>query len=58
MHDQLGGVESFIINYYRNIDKNLFETSFLIPYKNGGYYDKEIKDNGDTIYYFSFMYVP
>lgn len=54
MHDQMGGVENFIMNYYRNIDKSKFQFDFLIPYKDGGYYDNEIKKMGGNIFCFSF----
>ena len=53
MHDQLGGIESFMMNYYKHIDKSKFQFDFVIPYKDGGYYDNEILKLGGKIYYLS-----
>lgn len=54
MHDQMGGIENYLMNYYREIDKNKFQFDFLIPYPNGGKYNQEIENLGGKIYKFSF----
>ena len=33
MHDQIGGVENFLMNYYRNIDRNLIQFDFINMYE-------------------------
>ena len=46
-----GGTESFIMNLYRNIDRNKIQFDFLVHTKKKGYYDEEIKKLGGRIYY-------
>lgn len=48
-----GGIENFVMNYYRNIDRNHVQFDFLVHYKEKGYFDDEIKKLGGKIYYFS-----
>lgn len=44
------GVQSFIMNMYRNIDRNKVEFDFLVHYKEEQFYDKEIEKYGGKIY--------
>lgn len=46
-----GGIENFIMNYYRNIDRSKVQFDFLVHYDEEGYYDDEIKALGGKIYY-------
>ena len=46
-----GGIENFIMNYYRNIDRSKVQFDFLVHYDEKGYYDDEIKSLGGKIYY-------
>ena len=32
MHDKIGGVETFLMNYYRNIDRNKVQFDFISIY--------------------------
>lgn len=50
MHDQMGGIENFLMNYYRNINLKKFQFDFLIPYMQGSKYDDEIKKIGGKIH--------
>lgn len=50
---QSGGLESFIMNLYRNIDKEKFQFDFLVHYKERKFYDDEIEKLGGKIYRFS-----
>lgn len=45
-----GGLETFIMNLYRNIDRNKVQFDFLVHYKRKCYYDDEIKALGGIIY--------
>lgn len=49
-----GGIENFIMNYYRHIDRSRVQFDFLVHYTQKGYFDQEIKQLGGKIYYFSF----
>lgn len=44
-----GGIESFMINYYRNIDKKKVHIDFLVHGYGKGKYDDEILSNGSDI---------
>ncbi len=44
-----GGAENFIMNVYRNINKNKIQFDFLV-YKEG-FFDEEIKKMGGKIFY-------
>lgn len=46
-----GGIENFIMNYYRNIDRSKVQFDFLVHYDEKGYYDDEIQSLGGKIYY-------
>lgn len=45
-----GGMETMIMNYYRNIDRNKFQFDFLINCKEPVFYEKEINRLGGHIY--------
>ncbi len=44
------GVQSFLMNMYRNIDKSKVKFDFLVHYKENQFYDEEIEKNGGKIY--------
>lgn len=50
----MGGLETFIMNVYRNIDRDKIQFDFLEHYKTESFYDKEISKLGGKIYYFTF----
>ena len=45
-----GGMETMIMNYYRNIDRNKYSFDFLINEPDKCFYEDEIKTLGGTIY--------
>lgn len=47
---QCAGIESFIMNVYRNIDKEKVQFDFLVHYSELQFYDKEIEELGGNIY--------
>lgn len=47
---QCGGIENFIMNVYRNIDRNEIQFDFLIHGEKENYFEEEIKKLGGTIY--------
>ncbi len=49
-----GGVESFIMNLYRRIDRSKIQFDFLVHYKERFFYDDEIEKLGGKIYRLSF----
>ncbi len=49
MHDKIGGVETFLMNYYRNIDRNKIQFDFVSIYDKLCFED-EIKQLGGKIY--------
>ncbi len=49
-----GGVESFIMNIYRRIDRTKVQFDFLVHYKERFFYDDEIESLGGKIYRLSF----
>ena len=49
-----GGVESFLMNIYRNIDRTKIQFDFLVHYRDKFYYDDEIESLGGKIYRLSF----
>ncbi len=49
MHDQLGGVETFLMNYYRNIESEKVQFDFINPYDKLCFED-EIKTLGGKVY--------
>lgn len=51
---QIGGLETFIMNIYRNINREEIQFDFLEHYKNKSAYDDEIKKLGGKVYNFTF----
>lgn len=47
----MGGIQAFIMNVYRSIDKEEFQFDFLLHHKLPNSYDEEIKKLGGKIYY-------
>lgn len=45
-----GGLETMIMNLYRNIDRTKVQFDFLVHYDNPGDYDEEIRELGGNIY--------
>lgn len=45
------GIETMLMNYYRNIDKKNFQFCFLCNKKKPGAYDDEIKSYGGKLFY-------
>ena len=50
---QMGGLENFIMNIYRNIDRNNIQFDFLVHYEERKFFDDEIEKMGGRIYRFS-----
>ena len=50
MYNKLGGVETFLINYYRNINKQKIQFDFTNMYENNIYFSEEIQKLGGKIY--------
>lgn len=50
---QAGGLESFIMNVYRHIDRNEVQFDFLVHYNKHCFFDDEIEHLGGKIYRFS-----
>ncbi len=48
----LGGVENFLMNLYRNIDRSKIQFDFLMHREKEGIFDKEILELGGRIYRF------
>ena len=48
----LGGAETMIMNYYRNIDRKQIQFDFIIHAKEKQFYEEEIKNMGGQIYRF------
>lgn len=47
---QAGGLETLIMNIYRNIDRTKVQFDFLVHYKGDYFYDEEIRSLGGKIY--------
>jgi glycosyltransferase involved in cell wall biosynthesis len=47
---QCAGIESFIMNIYRNIDRTKVQFDFLVHYAQRQFYDEEIEQLGGRIY--------
>lgn len=45
-----GGIQSFIMNVYRNIDRDIIQFDFLIHKRSIGFFEKEIEQMGGKIY--------
>lgn len=50
---QQGGLENFIMNIYRNIDREKVQFDFLVHYQKKQFFDDEIEKLGGKIYRFS-----
>ena len=46
-----GGIEHFVMDYYRNIDRSCIQFDFLVSVDADGYFDEEIKKLGGKIYH-------
>lgn len=51
------GIESFIMNTYRNIDRTKCQFDFFVTRKQNEYYDQEIKRLGGRKYHVDFAYI-
>lgn len=49
--DCRAGIETFLIDLFRNMDKEKFQIDFLRTNRNEGPFDAEIRKNGGNIYY-------
>ena len=49
MYDHIGGIETYLMNYYRNINKNMIQFDFINMY-NHLCFETEIKELGGRIY--------
>lgn len=56
MTDNLGGIETFLINYYRKIDKEKYQFDFINIYNNPLCFQEEIINMGGKIYNVSSYY--
>lgn len=56
MTDNLGGIETYLINYYRNIDKNKIQFDFTNIYPNKLCFQDEMESMGAKIYKVSSYY--
>ena len=46
-----GGIESYMMNYYRHFDRSKIQIDFIVHDAGGyGYYDEEIKQMGGRIF--------
>ena len=52
-HMNVGGAETFIMNVYRNINREKIQFDFLVNGK--GYFDEEIQKLGGKIYYMNYI---
>lgn len=50
MSNNPGGMEAYIMNYYRHIDRNLVQFDFIVPQGMTIAYEEEIKAMGGNIY--------
>lgn len=48
-----GGIETFLMNVYRSIDTNKVKFDFAVHTTDEGEYDKEIRELGGQLYYFT-----
>lgn len=46
-----GGIEHFVMNYYRHIDRTKVQFDFLVSVETEGYFDKEIQKLGGKVYH-------
>lgn len=50
-HMGLGGIQAFIMNVYRNIDRRELQFDFLVHKTEGNYFQKEIESLGGKMFY-------
>ena len=50
---QSGGLENFIMNIYRHVDRKKIQFDFLVHYQEEKFFDKEIEKLGGKIFRFS-----
>lgn len=46
----MGGVENFLMNMYRNVDRNEYQFDFILQVDYEGYFEKEIESMGGKIF--------
>lgn len=46
----MGGVENFLMNMYRNVDRNEYQFDFILQVDYEGYFEKEIESMGAKIF--------
>lgn len=51
----MGGIENFLMNIYRKIDKTKIQFDFLVHYSKKGFFEEEIKSLGGKIYRVKFI---
>ena len=51
---EAGGTQAFLMNLYRNIDRDKIQFDFLVEYEGKEFYDDEIISLGGKIYYTNF----
>ena len=47
----VGGIETFLMNLYRTIDKSEYQFDFLLHKKSNSYYEEEIINKGGQLFY-------
>lgn len=50
LHDKIGGIETFLMNYYKSIDRKKVQFDFISPHKKMAY-EASFKNNGAIIYH-------
>ena len=50
-----GGIENFIMNIYRKIDKTKIQFDFIVHHKSKGVFEDEIESLGGNVYHFSVL---
>lgn len=50
-----GGIENFIMNIYRSIDKNKVQFDFIVHHTAKGVFEDEIESLGGKVFHFSFL---
>lgn len=46
-----GGIEHFVMDYYRHIDRTKVQFDFLVSVESEGYFDREITDMGGVVHH-------
>lgn len=50
---EAAGVQTFLMNLYRKIDREKVQFDFLVHYTEPQFFDKEVEELGGSIYHFS-----